>query len=640
MVPNGFNYRHQKTDHHWVLAGVAILFSVLLHALFIYFCGDWSFTGLTRIAEKSREWIMPDKVPPMRVETLGADPMRIMDKVPGERDTPSRGPIEVSDRVESLSRESSPALTAPPPIPREALSPGVPALNETSVENVDTTPWMPRQEIKQIFDRTVQDEVATLPRREIPMIERIPDAPDITPSIDLAGRKFGKEVEPPKPLKAAEVFDTEIVKGTFVKPAVAKPVAPQKAGTVATKSKFADKPGDKRVSSDKGKPGIKKDKPPASQPPSLPPPKTVEEKLTRKAKEEIKKIEEKVEYKSIDNLLAVGLETYRDRDEPGRLYFRIGIQPRTDKPVPVVAKDIIWVQDVSASMTEERLSFCRKALLSAMSSMNPQDRFNVIGFRDTFESCFPGWTKVTPENTKTAMNFISSMRAFGQTDVFGSLRSLLKYERDPMRPMIAFVVTDGKPTIGLTGSSKIIGSFSDLNSGLMSVYMYGTHKKANNYLLDMLTYCNRGKSVILDGSRWEIPKSMSSIYSAVRNPVLGDISVTFNNASNSEVYPRKTSNLYKDQQLELIGVCPDGTEDLILQVRGLAAGQGYDSIFRLNIKQHAKAGSPLLKAHWARQKMFYLVGEYSINSHQQTFAEMLKVNKKYGVEIPYKVDLK
>lgn len=640
MIPNGFNYRHQKTDHHWVLAGVAILLSALLHVLFIYFCGDWSFTGLTHIAEKNREWVMPDKVPPMRVETLSADPMRIMDKVPGERDTPSRGPIEVSDRVEDLSRESSPALTAPPPIPREALSPGVPALKETSVDNVDTTPWMPRQEIKQIFDRTVQDDVATLPRREIPMIERIPDAPDITPSIDLAGRKFGKEVEPPKPLKAAEVFDTEIVKGTFVKPVVAVPTPPNNTGSSATESKFADKPGDKRVSGNKGKPGVKKDKPPAAQPPSLPPPKTVAEKLTRKALEKIKSIEDKVEYKSIDNLLAIGLETYRDPAEAGRLYFRIGIQPRTDKPVPVIPKDIIWVQDVSASMTEERLSFCRKALISAISTMNPQDRFNVIGFRDTFESCFPGWTKVTPETRKVAINFISSMRCFGRTDVFGSLRSLMKYERDPMRPMIAFVVTDGKPTVGITGSSKIIGSFSDLNRGLMSVYMYGTQKKANKYLLDMLTYCNRGKSVILDGSRWEIPKSMSSLYSAVRNPVLGDISVTFNNASNSEVYPRKTSNLYKDQQLELIGVCPDSTEDLILQVRGLAAGQGYDSIFRLNIKKAAKPGSPLLKVYWARQKMFHLVGEYSIHSHQQTFAEMLKINKKYGVEIPYKVDLK
>ncbi|MDA3925938.1 MAG: VWA domain-containing protein [Kiritimatiellae bacterium] len=638
MIPNGFDYRRQQSDHHWALAGMAILFSICIHVVFIYFCGDWNFGGLTRVTQRTREWMMPDKVPPMRVDTLSTDPMRIMDKVPGERDTPSRGPIEVSDRVESLFQEASPALTAPPPIPREALSPGVPDLNETSVENVDTTPWMPRQEINQIFDRTVQDEVAALPRREIPMIERIQDAPDIVPSIDLAGRKFGKNLEPPKPLKAAEVFDTEIVKGTFVKPAIAAPSVPEGATGAATKNKFADKPGDKRVSSDKGKPGIIKPKPPAAAP-SLPPA-TVEEKLTKKVREKIEAIEQNVEYSSIDDLLAIGLETYRDPKEPGKLYFRIGIQPRPDKPVSVIAKDILWIQDVSGSMTEERLSFCRKALISAISTMNSSDRFNVIGFRDTFERCFPGWIAVTPENCKKAMSFISNMRSFGQTDVFGSLSSVMKLERDPMRPMIAFVVTDGKPTIGLTGSANIIGAFSELNSGLMSVYMYGTHKKANDYLLDMLTYCNRGKAYILNGNRWDIPKSMATVYNGIRNPVLGDISVVFDSASHSEIYPRSTCNLYKDQQLELTGICPDGTEELVLQVRGLAAGKGYDSIFRLNIKQYAKPGSALLKQHWARQKMFYLVGEYSIKPHQQTFAEMLKINQKYRIEIPYNLELK
>jgi hypothetical protein len=500
---------------------------------------------------------------------------------------------------------------------------------------------MPRQEIKQIFDRTVQDDVAALPRREIPMIERIPKAPDITPSIDLAGRKFGKEVEPPKPLKAAEVFDTEIVRGTFVKPAVPPPTVPTEAGLAATTDKFADKPGDKRVSTETGTPGVGRTKPPVAPPSAVPlPPKSVEERLTEKAREKIEEIAQTVDYKSLDDLLSIGLETYRDPDEPGRLYFRIGIQPRSDRPVSVLPKDILWVQDVSASMGEERLRFCQRALIGAMGVMNPGDRFNVIGFRDTFESCFSGWTAVNPETQKSAVDFISSMSAHGSTDVFGSLRALLRFERDPMRPMIAFVVTDGKPTAGMTDSSRIIGAFSDLNGGLMSVYMYGTVGSANDYLLDMLTYCNRGRSVILKGNRWDIPGTMNALYSAVRNPVLTDIAVAFDNASQSEVYPRNTSNLYKDQQLELVGVCPDGTPELIFQVRGLAAGQGYDSVFRLNFQQHSKPGSALLKTHWARQKMFHLVGAYSVTPHQQTFAEMLKVNSRYGIEIPYKTELK
>ena len=48
----------------------------------------------------------------------------------------------------------------------------------------------------------------------------------------------------------------------------------------------------------------------------------------------------------------------------------------------------------------------------------------------------------------------------------------------------------------------------------------------------------------------------------------------------------------------------------------------------------------MVKTRWTQQKMFHLVGAYSRDPQQQTFAEMLKVNKLYGVKIPYEDELK
>jgi len=632
-----------------MLACVAVLLSAVVHMVLMYFFADWALGGAASLREKRPDWFGGDRVPPMRVETMHADPMRIAEKVAGERDTPSRGPIEVSDRVEALSQSASPALTAPPPIPREALAPGIPVLKESMAEQVDTTPWMPRQEIAQIFDRTVQDAVATLPRREIPMIERVPNAPDIVPSIDLAGRRFGKDPEPPKPLDSADVFDTEISKGTFKKPAVA---TLGKTGTVAagtTEARFGMQPGEKSGKGGAaGRPDgvlqgqqerVKKQLDEVAKKVAdntL----TEEERKAREAQAKIAAMQETIDYVPIDDLLAVGMETYRDPKEPGRVYFRIGIQPRADKNVPVIAKDIVFVQDVSASMSEERVTFCRRGLAAALQTLNSGDRFNVVAFRDNFENCFPEWVSPTEENLKKATGFVNAMRSFGQTDVFGSLRSLIKLQRDPKRPMIVMVVTDGKPTFGMTESASIIGEFSKLNNGMMSVYMFGTQSKANAYLLDMLTYCNRGDSTILNGNRWDIPVAMATVYEGVRNPVMGDITVVFDSASKSEVYPKNSTNLYKDRQLELCGVCPDSTEELVFQIRGLAADKGYDSIFRLSMTRHAKLGTAAVKRRWASQKMYHLVGAYSREARQQVMAEMLKVNTQYGVPIPYESELK
>jgi energy-coupling factor transporter ATP-binding protein EcfA2 len=650
MIPYGFRERQQQDDHHLMIACVAVLLSAIIHLILMFFFADWNITGFARLGEKGREWLASERVPPMRVETMRADPMRIAEKVPGERDTPSRGPIEVSEKVETLSQSAGPALTAPPPVPREALAPGVPTLKEVAVAPVDTTPWMPRQEITQIFDRTVQDSVATLPRREIPVIERVPQAPDVVPSIDMVGRRFGRDPEAPKPMKAADVFDTEIAKGTIKTPAPGAPGTPSQVSSAATGERFAAQPGEKNgVAGATGAGGTKLAKAQdevlkkqAEDAVKKVPESAVsdEERKAREAQAQIAALQDTIDYIPIDDMLAVGLEIYRDPEEPGRIYFRIGIQPRADKKIPVIAKDIVWVQDVSASISEERLTFCRRGLSAALETMNPEDRFVVIAFRESFASCFSGWTAVTPESKKKADEFVSAMRSFGQTDVFGSLQSLIKLPRDPKRPMIAVVVTDGKPTFGMTESAKIIGAFSRLNGGLVSVYMFGTQSRANTYLLDMLTYCNRGASTVLSGNRWDIPVSMATVYQGVRNPVMADITVVFDSVSKSEVYPKSTTNLYKDRPLELAGVCPEGTGELVFQLRGLAADKGYDSIFRLSLTRHAKLGTPGIKALWAQQKMFHLVGAYSRDPQQQTFAEMLKVNKAYGVKIPYEDELK
>ncbi|MEI7901969.1 MAG: VWA domain-containing protein [bacterium] len=657
MTPYGFGPHQRQNDQHWMLACVAVLLSAVIHLILMYFFADWTLNGFSRLAEKGRDWFAGDRVPPMRVETMRADPMRLTEKKEGERDMPSRGPIEVGEQVEALSQSVNPALTAPPPIPREALTPGVPALKEIHADQVDITPWIPRQEIAQIFDRTVQDEVAALPRREIPMIERVSKAFDIVPSIDLAGRRFGKDPEQPKPREVAEVFDLETSKGTFKISSSEAPGTPSQVSKDATETRFGLQMGEKS-----GNPGgwgqlnglakpdttqlIKRQQELVQKQLDSANKQVAESTLNevdRKAREaqaQIEAVQELIDYVPIDELLAVGLETYRDPAEPGRVYFRIGIQPRADKYVPVIAKDIVLVQDVSASISEERLLFCRRAFVAALDSLNPDDRFNVVAFRESFENCFPTWTAVTPENKQTAAKFISVLRSFGQTDVFGSLRSLLKHPRDPKRPMVAFLVTDGKPTYGMTKSAKIIGEFSKLNNGMMSVYMYGTQGSANIYLLDMLTYCNRGTAKVVSGNRWDIPVSMALEYEGVRNPVMGDVSVVFDSASKSEVYPKRATNLYKDRPLELSGVCPDGTDELVFQIRGLAADKGYDSIFRLSLTQHAKLGTSAVKTRWAQQKMFHLVGGYSRDAQPRLFEEMLKVNKQYGVPIPYESELK
>jgi hypothetical protein len=179
MIPDGFGYRQQQNDSHVLLAAGAMILSILLHVVALYYCSSWSVVNRVN---RVRDLPADERVPPMRVGVLTSDPITVTDEVKGERQKPAETPVDINSKVDALSQETNPALTTPQPIPREALSPDTIA-TRMQPQALDATPWMPRQEIAQIFDRKVQDEVATLPRLEIPLVERIQKAPDIVPSI-------------------------------------------------------------------------------------------------------------------------------------------------------------------------------------------------------------------------------------------------------------------------------------------------------------------------------------------------------------------------------------------------------------------------------------------------------------------------
>ena len=667
-TPYGFISKYPEPEQHWGLLVGAILFSVAAHIGMMFVFGDWRLGSSGDVQTKMKKLYEDDRVQPMPVERLMNDPIFATAKnahpVP-----PPQAEVDMSRHVDELSRSSPPAVTAPPPIPREALTPGVPQLSEAVYNRpIDTTPWIPRQEIAQIFDRMVQDNAAALPRHEIPLIERIPEAPDVVPSIELAGRQFGNTPAPPKPLVTPSSLDTEPVKGDYKPPAaidVPPPVQPQEVSVKAAENRFAadqkekheavkgflteeEKAAIQKQTVDAGKKAIEaaaaatKDGtvPGTAVDGKTADTETPQERAARVTQKKISNIRETVDYEPIDDLLSVGIQTYKDASEPDKVYFRVGIQPRTDVTAQVVPKDIIFLQDVSGSMGEQRIAYCRRAISEALAMLNTGDRFNVVAFRDTFENCFPVCAPATAANIEKARKFVEGMRAFGNTDVFASLKSLLNLQRDPHRPMIAYMITDGLPTAGEMESAQIIGDFSAINNGMMSVYMFGASQRANAYLIDMLTYCNRGSAALLRGNSWDIPEVMGKSCREIRNPIMGDVSVTFDTASLAEVYPRQTTNLYKDRPLELCGVCPASTKQIVCQIRGLASAKGYDSILHLDVGQgSAKGGRSDIKKRWVQQKMYHLVGEYSRQPRRDVMEEMVKLNKQYGVAIPYKTQL-
>ncbi|MBQ6915562.1 MAG: hypothetical protein IJQ65_07565, partial [Kiritimatiellae bacterium] len=153
--------------------------------------------------------------------------------------------------------------------------------------------------------------------------------------------------------------------------------------------------------------------------------------------------------------------------------------------------------------------------------------------------------------------------------------------RDPARPLIALVVTDGDANAGVRDTSEILSKFTALNDGLVSVYMYGVKSSANRELIDVLTRGNRGESFIFDGWRWSAGSGIEGLSNRFRDPVLSDLRLVFSSSTRAEAYPRRLKNLYKGESLEVVGRVPAGIKEIAFSLKGLNGVKAYEGFFRV-----------------------------------------------------------
>ena len=264
----------------------------------------------------------------------------------------------------------------------------------------------------------------------------------------------------------------------------------------------------------------------------------------------------------------------------GWRYFRVTVTPKA--ALPVVPKDVVVIIDGSGSIGNDRLGSCRAAARRILRTCtNTGDRFNLVVFRNAYSYAFRTWQECTAGSFAAGDRWLSKETAHGRTDVFATIRSVLTLPRDPKRPLVALVVTDGDANSGVSGTAEILSKFTALNDGLVSVYMYGVKSSANRELIDVLTHGNRGESFVFDGWRWSAGDGMEKLSERFRDPVLSDLRVIFAAGVRAEAYPRLLRNLCRGHSVELVGRVPAAARDVAFSLRGVGGEGAYEGFYRL-----------------------------------------------------------
>ncbi|MBR4946643.1 MAG: VWA domain-containing protein [Kiritimatiellae bacterium] len=583
-------------QHSFVLF-VSIVFSVVMHFSLMYFCGD---VGVRTTAVEKRAHITPETLPPVRIETF----LQKTELLQASSEQAPDMAVEAEMAAETLPekvKDVAVPLPALPSIPKAELAPWEKQFLPPEAPEAPMSDALVRQEVAMIPETEMLREINPDPKWIVDQtITRVPDAPDLASSVEMSevltlGAMGGMPSLPP--------IAEEVSLSALAELATAEAAAPETASELPQMVDVAVE--------------------------------QVDALTTAALDATVREVVPELEFQAIDNRLSLALTTYETAKDPAYTYFRLAIVRRPDSPLPIMGKDVIFIQDISGSIGKKRLEHSKEAMKAALyRTLRVGDRFNVFAFRDVTLTPSGTWMTFDPTTYEKAKIFVDSLRALGNTDLFLLLQDLLTLQREPNRPLIAIVVTDGEPTVGVTETTRIIGEFTRMNNGMISVYTFGI-KQVNPYFLDMLCYANRGENTSASGNIRAIEGELIPIFDSIRNPVMKDLSIVFATQSGGEIHPKKLTNLYADRALTVYGRVPRGVESLTCQLKGNSSTNPYDAVFTFSLKDAAREETTNLRQAWAERAMFDLLAEYAENPSEALLTRIDQFSKTYGVRNPY-----
>ncbi|CAH1399827.1 unnamed protein product [Nezara viridula] len=267
--------------------------------------------------------------------------------------------------------------------------------------------------------------------------------------------------------------------------------------------------------------------------------------------------------------------------------------------LPVLKKHVVFVLDVSGSMTGTKMDQLKQAMEKILSDLSEKDYFTIVLFSDSIiawkedgvdinslnyyygydgeerKSISVGEENVitaTKDNIKNAINFTKSLETYGGTNINGGLRVGIdiakmgqkKFKNDvhPVEPMIIFL-TDGEPNTEESDPDKIIDNVGKRNTEKVTIFSLCFGFDADLNFLKKLSLANNGFSRrIYEGS--DAALQLNNFYKEVASPVLSDVKFEYL-PEKVENTTAETKNLFSGSEILVLGkVKPNSTVSGVL----------------------------------------------------------------------------
>ncbi|MCF8390351.1 MAG: VWA domain-containing protein [Bacteroidales bacterium] len=349
---------------------------------------------------------------------------------------------------------------------------------------------------------------------------------------------------------------------------------------------------------------------------------------------------------SLSELGLYSLSTYLpdsiQKDDFGRGFFSFIVEPDPTENTDVIEKVFTLIIDNSGSMSGNKMVQAREAAKFIVQNLNEGDKFNVISFSTEVTGFRSGHVDYTISNQDAAFSYINSLTANGSTNISGAFDVAIPQfsVADASKANIIIFFTDGQQTAGITDTDQLISHINNLiiqSEKRISLFTFGIGSSTNARLLTSIADSNNGLSEFLANS--ELESVITEFYLIIRNPVLLNTEIEFSPSIITEYYPVRLPNLYKGQQLILIGRYNEPSL-LTTKLIGKSFTNNIEYSYNTNLSDSLNTNLQFLTKIWAKSKIDHLMDQYYLNSNNPTISDsiknsIIKLSLDYGVVSPF-----
>lgn len=322
---------------------------------------------------------------------------------------------------------------------------------------------------------------------------------------------------------------------------------------------------------------------------------------------------------------------YTDKEDG---YFMLLAAPRyVEAKEKVINKNLVFVLDSSGSMSGKKILQTKEAARFIINHLNEKDHFSIIDFDDGVTLFSNRLVPANAENREKALKFISAVEDSGGTNINEALLKALSLMPKGERPNYILFLTDGLPTVGVTGIGEILKNVTAANTAKSRLFVFGVGYDVNTELLDRMSADNRGTSVYV-GENEDLEVAISGYYEKMSSPLLADLALGFKGIETFQSYPQTLPDLFKGSQLVVLGKYK-GTGPISINLMG-KVGKEEKRFALENQKLVQDEAYNFLPRLWAARRIGYLLEQIRLQGDENELVdEVRNLGVKYGIVTPY-----